>query len=300
MIHGLIVFNKPLNLTSHSVVEKVRQSFPGQKVGHFGTLDPRAEGVLLVGIGNATRLSNFFMKKRKFYTGKIIFGIATSTYDSEGTPLSEKREVDLRQLDIESLLSQFRGEILQTPPMFSAKKFKGKPLYKYARKKKKFDLKPVKVQVFSLKGKIEGKDTLRFEAVTSAGTYIRSLAHDLGLKVGSGAYLAELRREGVGEFSLEDAVEIEELAGDLGESDILNMVIPIESLLPEFPKVIVNETARQGILNGMPLMVRHIVKIFSHEVAANYRLFDEQGRLLAIARRDEEMKCFKPYIVFSD
>lgn len=300
MIHGLVVVNKPLNMTSHSAVEEIRHIFPRQKVGHFGTLDPLAEGVLLVGIGRATRLSNFFMKKKKHYSGKIKFGFATSTYDAEGEQLTEKKEVDLRQVDVESLAEEFRGKIYQIPPMYSAKKFKGQPLYKYARKKKQFELKPVKVEVFSFDIGIQSKDTLQFEAVTSAGTYIRSLAHDFGLKVGCGAYLAALRREGVGEFTLKDAVDIQKLAEGHDEEYFLKMIVPIESLLPEFPKVIVNEIGQRGVLNGMPLLIRDVIKIFSAEMAPNYRLFDNQGRLLAIARRDEEKKNFKPYIVFSD
>ncbi len=305
MIHGLILVNKQKHMTSHTVVDKVRKLLKVKKAGHFGTLDPLAEGLLLIGIGNATKFFNFYIKKKKLYSGQIAFGFATTTYDTEGEALGEKKEIDLNRIDLPALLARFTGKQLQTPPIYSAKKFKGKPLYKYARQNKDADIeiKPVDIEIYSLKGKIVDKETLWFEAMTSSGTYIRSLAHDIGQTVGTGAHLAGLKREGVGEFQLEDAFTLDELARAVESGDISGVVTPIEGLLPEFPKIIVNQGGRTGVLNGQPLMPRDIMKVYTADKdnnnTENFRLFDDEGKLLAIARKDPKLMRFKPYIVFS-
>ncbi len=300
MISGLVVINKPKNISSHAVVKNIRKLFNIKKAGHFGSLDPMAEGLLLVGIGKATKFFNFYMKKKKLYSGIIKFGFSTSTYDMEGFPTSEKKEVDLTNIDIDSLLSGFTGEILQVPPIYSAKKYKGKPSYKYARENKKIELKPVKVKIYSLKGEIINKDGLRFEAITSSGTYVRSIAHDLGQKIGVGAYLEELKREKIGEFGLDVAFSIEELVKNKNLLDITKFIIPIETLLPEFPKIIVNQVGRNAVLNGMPLLTKDVIKIFPAECDIYFRLFDEQGKLLAIAQKEENKMRFKSNIVFPE
>jgi len=298
MIHGLVLVNKSKTITSHTVVEKIRKLFKVKKVGHFGTLDPLAQGLLLIGMGNATKFFDFYIKKKKLYSGTIKFGYATTTYDAEGDPLTEKKEANLDQINIPALLSQFTGKQLQTPPIYSAKKFKGKPLYKYARQNKEVEIKPVHIEIFSLKGKVVDQETLWFEALTSTGTYIRSLAHDMGQIVGVGAYLDELTRLAVGEFYLKDAFTLEELIRHVEASEISKVVTPIEALLPEFPKIIVNQGGRKGILNGMPLLPEDIIKVITTDNTENFRLFDDEGKLLAIARKDEKLMRFKPYIVF--
>jgi tRNA pseudouridine55 synthase len=298
MIHGLVLVNKSKHITSHTVVEKIRKLFKVKKVGHFGTLDPLAQGLLLIGMGNATKFFDFYIKKKKLYSGHIKFGYATTTYDAEGVPLAEKKEVNLVQIDIPALLSRFTGKQLQTPPIYSAKKFKGKPLYKYARQNKKVEVKPIHIEIFSLKGKVVDRETLWFEALTSTGTYIRSLAHDMGQIVGVGAYLEELTRLAVGEFHLKDACTLEELTRHVEASEISRVVTPIEALLPEFPKIIVTPGGRKGILNGMPLLPEDIIKVITTDNTENFRLFDDEGKLLAIARKDEKLMRFKPYIVF--
>lgn len=300
MIHGLIVLDKPKNITSHDVVDRIRAILKIKKVGHFGTLDPLAEGLLLIGVGKATKFFDFYIKKRKLYSGIIKFGYATATYDTEGEPTSEKKEIDLNKIDIESLLSGFTGKISQMPPIYSAKKVKGKPLYKYAREQKEVEIKPVNVEIFSLQGEIQSKDMLRFETLTSSGTYIRSLAHDIGQKVGVGAHLDDLKRVRIGEFDIRDAVTLEKLSEEVTSGNLSRVVIPIEGLLPEFPKIIVNQGGRKAILNGMPLEVKYIIKILSFEKSENYRLFDEEGKLLAISKKDEKLLRFNPFIVFPD
>jgi len=304
MIHGLIRVYKSPNITSHQVVDRVRKLFKVKKVGHFGTLDPAAEGLLLVGMGNATKFFDFYIKKRKLYSGYITFGFATTTYDIEGKPLSEKKDIDLDTLDIEELLSAFRGKQMQYPPIYSAKKFKGRPLYKYARENKAQDveIKPMEVEIFSLQAKVVDKETLWFKAETSSGTYIRSLAHDLGQKVGAGAYLKKLIREGVGEFDMHDAFTLEQLTLHAQKGEIAKVVTPIEVLLPEFPKIVVAPGGRNAILNGQSLVPEDVARIISpktqSKTSENFRLFDDEGKLLAIARKEPKLMRFKPFIVF--
>jgi tRNA pseudouridine55 synthase len=302
MIHGLIQINKPSGVTSHDVVEKIRKLFKIKKVGHFGTLDPLAEGLLMIGMGHATKFFDFYIKKRKLYSGKITFGYSTTTYDAEGDPTSDNIPIDLNQHDIPALLKAFTGRQNQTPPIYSAKKFKGKPLYKYARENKdaEVELKPVEVEICSLEGKIVNDTTLWFRTETSSGTYIRSLAHDMGQKLKVGAFLQELIREGVGEFKLENTFTLEEIAQSVENRSISDVVTPIEALLPEFPKIIVNQGGRKGVLNGKPLMPGDVMKIIEAQSNETFRLFDDEGKLLAIARKDPKLMRFKPYIVFSN
>ncbi len=300
MIHGLIVVNKEKGITSHTVVEKVRRLFGTKKAGHFGTLDPQATGVMLVALGQATRFFDFYVKQEKLYSGLIRFGYATTTYDSEGSPQAEKQHIDLFQLDLEALLAQFRGDQMQLPPIFSAKKFKGKPLYKYARRNQEVTINPVSVKIHQLNGRIIDHETLEFSALTSAGTYIRSLAHDLGQKVGVGAYLLELKREKIGSFTLEQALTLGEIEALLAADKALQAVIPIEKLLEEYPKMIVNPAGRRCICNGMALKASDVLKILPAASNDHFRIFDDEGKLLAIAEKEPHAMSFKSSLVFPE
>jgi tRNA pseudouridine55 synthase len=300
MIHGLIVVNKDKGITSHTVVERIRRLFGTKKAGHFGTLDPQATGVMLVALGQATRFFDFYVKQEKLYTGLIRFGFATTTYDSEGSPQSAKQAIDLFQIDLEALLAQFRGAQMQLPPIFSAKKFKGKPLYKYARRNQAVDIKPASVNIHRLTGRVIDSETLEFAALTSAGTYIRSLAHDLGQKVGVGAYLLELKREMIGAFTLQQARTLGEIEALCAAGNALQAVIPIEMLLNEYPKMIVNPVGRRCICNGMALKASDVLKIFSAPNTAYFRIFDDEGKLLAIAEKEPQTMSFKSSLVFPE
>ncbi|MGE5340469.1 MAG: tRNA pseudouridine(55) synthase TruB [Candidatus Omnitrophota bacterium] len=301
MIHGLLAVNKPSGVTSHDVVETVRRLFKMKKVGHFGTLDPLASGLLLIGLGNATKFFDFYMKKKKVYSGKIRFGYATTTYDAEGDPLSEPKGVDLGTVDIDALLAAFTGKQMQLPPLYSAKKYKGKPMYMYAREHKTEEVarKPVPVEVYRLEGRMVDPCTLWFRAETSSGTYIRSLAHDMGEKLGVGAHLHELKREQVGDFLLDHAFTPEAIADLLASGKTGELITPIEALLPEFPRIIVTPNARNAILNGQALMPGDVLKIITGENNDHFRIFDDQGQLLAMASKDPHLMRFNPYLVFN-
>jgi tRNA pseudouridine55 synthase len=300
MIHGLIVVNKEKGITSHAVVEKIRRLYGTKKAGHFGTLDPQATGVILIALGQATRFFDFYVKQEKLYTGLIRFGFATNTYDSEGEPQGTKQDVDLFRIDLEALLAQFRGAQMQLPPMFSAKKFKGRPLYKYARRNQEVAVKPAAVNIHQLTGRAIDPETLEFSALTSAGTYIRSLAHDLGQKIGVGAFLLELKRERIGAFTLQQARTLGEIEALAAAGNALQAVIPIEMLLGEFPKMIVNPVGRRCICNGMPLKASDVMKIFPGVSNDYFRIFDDAGKLLAIAEKEPQAMSFKSSLVFPE
>jgi len=297
MIHGLIAVNKEKGLSSHAVVAQVRRLFRTRKAGHFGTLDPNATGLLLVALGQATRFFDFFVKQDKLYTGLIRFGYATNTYDSEGQPLGERQEVDLGRIDLEALLARFRGKQLQMPPAFSAKKFKGRPLYSYARREQPVSVAAVEVCIHELTARALDGQTLEFRALTSSGTYIRSLAHDLGQAVGCGAYLLELKRERIGAFSLEQAVTLAQAEAMAAAGSALQAVIPIEKLLEEFPKMIVNQAGKRCVSNGMALKASDVLKLFPAASTAYFRIFDDEGKLLAIVEKEPHAMSFKPYLV---
>ncbi len=303
MTHGLIIVNKKQNISSFNVVQIIKKSLRVKKAGHFGTLDPMAEGILLIGLGNATKFFNFYLKKKKTYSGKIRFGYATTTYDKEGEQVGEEKEIDLFQTDINTVLKEFVGELDQLPPLFSAKKIQGKPAYKYARENIPVKLKTAKISIYSLQGRIDDARTLWFRAEPSSGAYIRSLVHYIGQRVGTGAYLDELVREKIGEFSLDDAVDLKSIAECTDPDQVLKYVSPIESLLPEFLEIVVNPEGKRLVLNGVSITKKHISRGNSRIAPTvnseeNFRLFDEEGRLLAIARKGKEANSFKPYIVF--
>ncbi len=301
MINGMVLIRKEKGLTSHDVVKRVKSVLGVKKAGHFGTLDPLAEGLLLVGVGNATKFFDFLVGRNKTYSGIIKFGYSTSTYDSEGKQLGEIKDIDLYGINLAGLLKGFRGKILQYPPIYSAKKYKGIPLYKYARKNMDVEIKPVEVEIISLETEILAKDLLKFRTVTSSGTYLRSLAHDIGVASGAGAFLQELTREAVGEFDLKDALSLSELELHMGREEGLKKgLIPIELLLSEFPRIVVSHNGSEMVKNGAMLSLKDILEVSSGDDSENYRIFDDDGNFLAIAKKDSFIHRFKPFIVFNN
>ncbi|MGC2473109.1 MAG: tRNA pseudouridine(55) synthase TruB [Candidatus Sulfotelmatobacter sp.] len=217
-MNGVLIIDKPAGLTSHDVVNRVRRILGQRSVGHLGTLDPMAVGVLPLVTGNFTRLAQFYISSEKTYEGTVRFGFCTDTYDAEGEPTSEPTNVTLNPDELESAAAKFRGLIEQTPPPFSAKKIKGVPAYKLARKQKEVTLQPVQVEIKELEVLGVDVDRMRFRARVSSGTYLRSVAHDLGKALGCGAHLETLRRTSVAEFSIAEAHTLEELTASAGKS----------------------------------------------------------------------------------
>jgi tRNA pseudouridine55 synthase len=220
-MNGVLIIDKPTGFTSHDIVNRVRRILRERSVGHLGTLDPMATGVLPLVTGNFTRLAQFYVGSEKVYEGAIRFGFSTDTYDAEGTPTSEPRKVALQGDQLESVAAKFRGSISQTPPPFSAKKIKGIPAYKLARKQKEVILQPVQVEIKEFEFLSCASDRATFRARVASGTYMRSVAHDMGQLLGCGAHLESLRRTAVAEFTIADAHTLEELAAAAEKSNAI-------------------------------------------------------------------------------
>lgn len=310
-IDGILVVDKPGGRTSHDVVEMVRRLVGFRQIGHLGTLDPLATGVLVLALGRATRLARFYSGRRKRYTCAVRFGFATDTYDADGEPLGADTSPALDAEAVASLAARFVGRFEQVPPPFSAKKIHGRPAHELARKNKPVKLDPVEVDVyeFRLSG-IEGS-TARFTVECGAGTYIRSLAHEIGKLHGSGAHLSEIVRTAVGEFTLDQAVSIAELEQDAKAGEIIRRVIPLEGMLPDVPRANVLPIVERRILHGakftLPLAQIQPGKITAAQGApqqldsgdwkpSRLRVFNQQGRLIAIAE-PVVMRTYQPLVV---
>ena len=249
-VDGVIVVDKPRQWTSHDVVNKVRRLAATKKVGHLGTLDPNATGVLPLVVGRATRLAQFYGHNSKTYEGLIHFGFATDSYDSDGEPLGPPQPVALTMEMAESALAPFRGRFAQTPPPVSAKKIAGRPAYELARKNLPVELKPVEVEVFSLEIQEVSGCEARVRVRCSAGTYVRGIAHDAGRRLGCGAHLKELRRTVSGDFTLASAYTLEQLAALSEQGRIADALIPAVQLLPHIPSATVDAITAGQIRNG--------------------------------------------------
>jgi len=255
IVNGVIVVDKPAGMTSHDVVNRVRRITGNRKIGHLGTLDPLATGVLPLVVGRATRLAQFFTTSDKKYDARIRFGYATDTYDREGEPTTEPMEPRFTREDLEAALGHFRGKFMQTPPPVSAKKVGGQPAYKLARKQVAVELKPVEVTVFALDLVEFGEGRARVLAHCSAGTYVRAIAHELGTRLGCGAFVDELRRTASGDFTEEQSHTLEDLER-LAESGVWSeAVIPAARLLPHFPSAFVDATTAGNIRQGKDFRV---------------------------------------------
>ncbi len=239
--------NKPVGLTSHDVVAQVRRGLGVAKVGHAGTLDPLADGVLVICLGAATRLSEYVMRSTKSYRARVRLGIRTDTYDAEGRVVAEQPTDHVRRTDAERALTSFIGDILQTPPVYSAIKQGGRKLYQRARAGEAVQLTPRPVRIDSARITDWSPPEVTLEVVCSAGTYIRSLAHDLGLALGVGAHLAGLTRTASGCFTLAQAVPLQAL---LTASDWQAWVIPPRAALSDWPSVQLSSDMAARISHG--------------------------------------------------
>jgi len=278
-LNGAVVVDKPAGWTSHDVVNKIRRIFGTKKVGHLGTLDPAATGVLPLLVNRATRLAQFFNAGQKEYEGVIRFGYATSTYDADGEPLGDDRPPDLTPEDVERVLRPFRGTFLQAPPPVSAKKIGGRPAYELARKQVEFELKPVEVTVYSIEVLDVKGCRLRLKVRCSPGTYLRAVAHDAGQILGCGAFLESLRRTVSGPFGESQARTIEQLEALAQAGRLQEALVPASDLLPEFPAQIVDTITETQIRQGRDFRVSP----FRGAGGARYvKAINGRGELVAI------------------
>ena len=294
VMDGVIVMDKPSGISSHGAVGAMRRIAGTRRVGHLGTLDPIATGVLPLVIGTATRLSQFFLGHDRAYESWVQCGFATDSYDRAGEIVGERRQVRLGRERLEEILAGFRGVQLQMPPAISAKKIGGVPAYKLARQKKPVDLKPVEIEIYELDLLAIEADRFHIRTRCSSGTYIRTLAHEIGRALGCGAHVDELRRTAVGEFSLADARTTEQLETLSGEGRLEEAMVAPADLLPEMPAQRVDHTAAGRIANGRDF---EITAFPSSKPAKRVKAISPEGRLLAIG----ELKLptiYHPIIVF--
>ncbi len=279
LLNGVIVIDKPAGWTSHDVVAKMRHVLGERSIGHLGTLDPMATGVLPLVIGKMTRLCQFYEASEKTYEGTIRFGVATDTYDADGTPSGPPQEVKVTLEEVRSAAAGFVGRLKQVPPPFSAKKIKGIPAYKLARKKVDVELKPVEVEVKELT--ILGMDgeVAEFRSRVSSGTYVRVIAHELGRNLGCGAHLASLRRTAAAEFGLDDAHTIEQVAEAVLEGQIEELVVHPRRVLPDIPCVTVDEDTIGKIRHGRS------VNLAEFSRSKWVKVFAGQSDLICLASR---------------
>jgi tRNA pseudouridine55 synthase len=277
-------------MTSHDVVSQVRRATGEPSVGHLGTLDPMATGVLPLLLGKWTRLAQFFSANEKAYTGTIRFGFATDTYDAEGKATSEPRAANVTLESVRKEAARFVGTIEQMPPPFSAKKIDGKPAYKLARAGKTPELKPVAITVDAFTIESASGDTAEFAMRISAGGYVRSIAHELGQGLGCGAHLASLRRTQAGPFTLEQAMGLEEVRALAREGRLEERMTHPRTLLPEMPAVTADEQTVGRVRNGMQ------VNLPEYSPAALVKVFAGQRELVAIGRRVAGT-LFQPFVV---
>ena len=300
MFDGVLIIDKPEDWTSHDVVGKTRKILKTKRIGHTGTLDPFATGVLVILVGKATRLAQFLDKDVKEYEAEIRFGFETDTGDRTGTPKPEtQNSKPISGEDLKNILPEFRGDILQTPPMYSAKKVEGKKLYELARKGIEIERQPVKVKIHELEllnGAENSASSDRHFAIRvacSAGTYIRTLAEDIGRKLETGAHLTQLRRTRAGTFGLSKAVTIEELEKIVSENRLAEILISMNEAVSHLPHISLSEDEIAKTRNGVKTKREN----FPAKSGENVRMLDAQENLLAVGIYDEAEKTIQPKIV---
>jgi len=296
-VNGLLVVDKPCGITSHDVVNRLRRITGERSIGHLGTLDPMATGVLPLLMGNYTRLAQFFSAAEKSYTGVIRFGFATDTYDADGEPAGPDAWPEFDAIvtleAVRGEAARFLGEKMQMPPPFSAKKIAGKPAYKLARQGQRPELKPAKVRIDCFEVMAMDGAEASFTMTISSGGYVRSVAHEIGQSLGCGAHLAALRRVRAGVFTIEQSHTIEELQLLEGQVENLErLCVHPRSLLAEMPAVTADAQTLGKLRNGAQ------ANLADFSAASLVKLFASQTELVGIAKRVAGT-LFQPVVVFS-
>jgi tRNA pseudouridine55 synthase len=294
-LSGVLVIDKPTGVTSHDVVQELRGILGIRRIGHTGTLDPRASGVLLACVGKGTKVAQFLTGYDKEYQAMIKLGATSDTYDAEGEIQESPEECKVSPERIKDAVDSFRGEVWQLPPLFSAIKYKGKRLYQYAREKEKVERTKRRVEIKDITIENLNVPFVELKVSCSKGTYIRSLAHDVGQKLGCGAYLFSLKRTRVGPFTLTDALSPERISEVKKEGRIEEALISIEEALAHLPSVAVREDSVAKVQNGAPLVPSSVSSVkgsFARDQSVS--VTDEKGKIIAIG------KALSPSDKFSD
>lgn len=289
-ISGVLILDKAAGMTSHDVVAAVRRILGIKQIGHFGTLDPFATGVLPLSVGKATRFAQFYLKSRKAYEGAIKFGFSTDTYDATGKPTSEVTPARFDRRALEELFLSFTGRVMQTPPPFSAKRVAGTRAYKLARQHKPVSLAPVEVEIYALELLSLADGQARFAVECSGGTYVRSLAHDVGQKLGCPAHLASLRRTAVAEFTERNSVTLEKLDEAVRGDRLAGCLVALESLLPGCPELVVRGREEKSVRHGHQFELAQALRPDRGQAPGRghavtlLKILNSDHRLIAVAR----------------
>ena len=289
-ISGALVVDKPIGLTSHDVVQIIRRGTNIRRAGHTGTLDPRASGVLVVLLGPAVRLSEYVSASDKRYQAVIQFGSTTDTYDADGQILTTN-PVDITEEQLDQALQQFIGEIEQVPPPYSAVKVKGRKAYEMARAGEEVNLQPRKITVYTLELLEWSSPEAVIDVYCSSGTYIRSLANDLGKILGCGAHLAGLRRTKSGRFTLRDAVPLRKLRETFEDSTWYQYLIPAAEALSDWPSIELTEEQMDSIRHGHRITAEAGIGKMARGIS-------DQGELVALLEFDPASSEWQPKKVF--
>ncbi|MFQ6014327.1 MAG: tRNA pseudouridine(55) synthase TruB [Anaerolineae bacterium] len=289
---GILNVNKPAGMTSHDVVAAVRRMSGQKRVGHAGTLDPLATGVLLICLGQATRVIEYLQRFPKVYCAQIRLGVVTDTYDAEGEVISEVAELNVSRDQIEEVLPSFMGQIEQVPPLYSALKHKGQPLYKLARQGIEIEREARVVEIYRLQITDWTPPLLELEVECSKGTYIRSLAHDLGQMLGCGAHLSKLVRRASGHFTLEESISLADLKVAFSEGYWTEFIYSMDAALLEFEAVIVDQDTALKIAHGQE------VELPKPLGTALCRAYTPNGLLLALLEHSDTVGLWQPKKVF--
>lgn len=287
-MNGIIVIDKPKGRTSHDMVYFIRRMTGIKKVGHTGTLDPDATGVLPLCIGNGTKVSDMLLESDKCYRAELILGKTTDTQDLSGNVIEEK-EVNLREEEIIKAVESFVGEIEQIPPMYSAIKQDGKKLYELARKGIEVERKPRRVTVNEITIVKIDKNTVTIDVDCSKGTYIRTLCSDIGEKLGCGGCMGNLRRTKAGMFNIDESHTVEEIEKLKENGKLGDIILPVDSVFMKYPKIQLNEKQVKSVTNGIRMTYRGVE-------GQTYRVYDNNNEFLCISKiEDGKLRLVKSF-----
>lgn len=293
MIHGVLNVYKEKGFTSHDVVAKLRGIIGQKKIGHTGTLDPDAVGVLPVCLGKATKLCDLLTEKNKTYEAVLLLGKTTDTQDISGTVLSEKSVEACTVEMVQTTIESFVGEYAQVPPMYSALKVNGKKLYELAREGIEIERKARNVEIFSIDIKEITLPRVRMEVSCSKGTYIRTLCHDIGEKLGCGGCMEALIRTKVSMFSIEDSLTLSEIAEKKEKGLLSEILYPVDAMFPTYRQIKVKEPFEKLLYNGNPFYLNQALHAEHAEDGEQVRVYDHQDRFIGVYSYEKKTRMFK-------
>lgn len=285
-LNGILSVDKPQGLTSFQTVARIKKILHQKKIGHTGTLDPLATGLLLVCLNEATKLATFLQDLEKEYQAVMKLGEETDTQDAQGKIIASSHYYPKSRKEIEDTFCAFKGTIWQVPPMFSAIKKNGVPLYKLAREGKEIKREPRKIEIYKLEITNISPPYIMFKVVCSKGTYIRSLVYDIGRELGCGAHVTAIKRLRAGTFTIKDALSLDEIMKLAKQGNLENIIIPPAKAILSYPAILLNAEFKKRVTDGMPLYVRDLENNNQVDVShgKKFRLLDEEGKLIAVAR----------------